>query len=90
MRRPDPIDPLRLGLLLACLSAGAVEALSVDPSPPPATLSATGLFAPGEPDRIDDSLRAFSPVYPLWSDGTRKQRWLSLPAGMTRPVTGFG
>jgi hypothetical protein len=24
---------------------------------------------------------AFSPQYPLWSDGTRKRRWISLPAG---------
>lgn len=81
MRRPDPIDPLRLGLLLACLSAGAADALSTEPSPAPATLSGTGLFTPGAPERIDDALLAFSPVYPLWSDGTRKQRWISLPEG---------
>ena len=24
---------------------------------------------------------AFAPQYPLWSDGTRKQRWIHLPAG---------
>jgi hypothetical protein len=42
-------------------------------APLPARLSETGLFAQG--------VRAFSPQYPLWSDGAAKRRWILLPAG---------
>ncbi len=46
-------------------SAGATAA--------PARLSDTGLG--------DASVAAFSPQYPLWSDGASKRRWIALPAG---------
>ena len=39
----------------------------------PRTLSETGI------DAVEK--RAFSPQYPLWSDGTSKRRWLYLPPG---------
>ena len=87
MRRPPASDPLRLCLLLACLAGAALDARAGDPSPWPARLSATGLFEPGAPGRVDARHLAFSPVYPLWSDGTRKQRWLSLPAGQAVDAT---
>lgn len=45
----------------------------ISASPPPALLSQTGLSAPG--------VLAFEPQYPLWSDGTHKRRWISIPAG---------
>jgi hypothetical protein len=30
---------------------------------------------------VDPHNRAFSPQYPLWTDGARKSRWIQLPAG---------
>lgn len=54
-----------LVLLLACLCAPAAAAL-------PPTLAETGL---------GDGAMAFTPQYALWSDGTTKRRWLSLPPG---------
>jgi len=47
----------------------------------PARLSETGLYAEGRPGAIDPRNRLFSPQYPLWSDGAKKTRWVSLPAG---------
>ena len=50
----------------------------------PALLSETGLFTPvepGVPERLAPGLIAFTPRYPLWSDGAAKRRWLRLPPG---------
>ena len=44
-------------------------------------LSELGLYADIATKRVASSLRAFEPAYPLFSDGARKQRWLSVPAG---------
>jgi hypothetical protein len=64
---------------LAARPAGARPA--ADPaSPLPATLADTGLFAPGSTEIATANL-SFSPQYPLWTDGLRKRRWLSLPPG---------
>lgn len=46
----------------------------------PQRLSATGLSAPGS-TRVSTGVMAFAPQYPLWSDGTRKRRWIQLPPG---------
>jgi hypothetical protein len=46
----------------------------------PARLSETGLYLPGSLT-VDPRNRAFSPQYPLWTDGARKARWIRLPAG---------
>lgn len=81
MRRPSPFDPLRLGLLLACLAGAALDARGGDVPPLPLRLSDTGLFDAGAGPRVAPGLLTWSPVYPLWSDGTNKQRWMSLPAG---------
>lgn len=62
-----------LALLAVATAAASVPAL-------PEKLSATGLYQRGNPLRVDAAHLAFAPRYPLWSDGTRKQRWLSLPA----------
>jgi hypothetical protein len=56
---------LYLLLLAACINAAAAGL--------PERLSQTGYGQPG--------LMAFSPQYPLWSDGTTKQRWIRLPQG---------
>lgn len=46
----------------------------------PARLSETGLFTPGTTNVVPGAL-AFSPQYPLWSDGAAKRRWIALPEG---------
>jgi len=51
---------------------GAVEA--------PRRLSQTGLYR-GPALEVDPRHLAYSPQYPLWSDGAAKKRWLSLPEG---------
>ena len=62
------------GLLLA------IGWASGDPGAPQ-RLSETGLYAAGRPGSIDPANRAFSPQYPLWSDGAAKARWIYLPPG---------
>jgi hypothetical protein len=53
----------------------------------PARLSDTGLFVAGSPTAINPELIAFSPQYPLWSDGATKRRWLYLPPGTAIDAT---
>lgn len=48
---------------------------------PPTTLKETGLYADFETRRVDPEHLAFSPQYPLWTDGAKKRRWVSLPPG---------
>lgn len=50
-------------------------------SPLPQHLSETGLFVEGSATEIRPGLVAFSPQYPLWSDGAIKRRWICLPPG---------
>lgn len=79
---------LLLGAALAACGPAAGEALTVRPGAPgagghllPERLSATGLFAPGEPSRLADDVRPYTPRYPLWTDGAEKRRFIALPAG---------
>jgi hypothetical protein len=46
----------------------------------PDRLSQTGLYLPGTLT-VDPRNRAFSPQYPLWTDGAHKSRWIQLPPG---------
>lgn len=46
---------------------------------PPDLLSETGLYADITTDTIASNVRAFQPLYPLWSDAAEKQRWVYLP-----------
>ena len=48
---------------------------------PPPDLRDTGLYADFETLQIDARHLAFSPQYPLWTDGATKRRWISLPPG---------
>jgi hypothetical protein len=48
---------------------------------PPATLQETGLYADPATLEVDARHLAFSPQYPLWTDGAHKRRWISLPPG---------
>lgn len=65
--------PLSLAVFAAALAA--------TPPPLPETLAQTGLYADAAGTRLHPEARAYSPQYPLWSDGADKQRWLRLPAG---------
>jgi hypothetical protein len=47
----------------------------------PRTLRDTGLYEPGLAGVVRAGIVAFSPQYPLWSDGAQKRRWLQLPNG---------
>ena len=80
--------PLRLliaaGLVLlaalAFLTPVAVIA-QVAATGAPQNLQDTGLYADFKTLAVDPKHLAFTPQYPLWSDGAAKHRWLSLPAG---------
>lgn len=80
LRLPPGLGARAAGALLSAALAAPV-AEGADTAPPPRQLSQTGLYVGGDPARIAPGHLAFAPQYPLWSDGTRKQRWLSLPAG---------
>lgn len=46
----------------------------------PERLRDTGLYTPGGLE-VNGANRAFSPQYPLWTDGAEKRRWVYLPPG---------
>lgn len=54
--------------------------LSLIVADPPATLSATGVFANLATMEPAAGVRAYSVNMPLWSDGANKQRWIGLPS----------
>ena len=70
--------------LFALFSLVSVAAFAAPPAaapaPLPQRLADTGLY-----ERASRVVRAdviaFAPQYPLWSDGTRKRRWIYLPSG---------
>ena len=47
----------------------------------PQRLADTALYAADRPGVVDARNRAYSPQYPLWSDGAVKSRWVYLPPG---------
>ena len=47
----------------------------------PQHLRDTGLYVAGSTTTVRADVLAVTPLYPLWSDGAAKQRWLSLPPG---------
>lgn len=47
----------------------------------PALLSGTGLYLSGSTSQVAPENWAYSPQYPLWSDGAVKRRWIRVPAG---------
>jgi hypothetical protein len=71
----------RWGWAAGALLATAVATAGTPPvAPLPKTLADTGLFEPGG-KQVRAANAPFSPRYPLWSDGTTKRRWISLPPG---------
>lgn len=49
--------------------------------PLPTHLRDTGLYVAGSTREVRQENLAFSPQYPLWSDGATKRRWLHVPPG---------
>src|SRR5688572_27295626 len=49
----------------------------------PQRLSETGLYRDATDLTVDARNRAFTPQYPLWTDGAAKRRWIRLPEGRT-------
>jgi hypothetical protein len=47
----------------------------------PNSLDCTGLYADIASKKLASGLRAFTPAFPLWSDGSEKERWVYLPPG---------
>lgn len=68
-------------LLLVVAVAPRATTPTAGPAELPATLRETGLYADWDARLVDPRHLAFSPQYPLWTDGAEKSRWLSLPAG---------
>jgi len=72
-----------IAAIVFCLSApsGAPGKTVPRPAPLPQRLSDTGLYFKGSTTAVRPELIAFSPQYPLWSDGATKRRWIELPPG---------
>jgi hypothetical protein len=64
--------------VLAVLAAGLSPA---SPASPAERLHDTGLYAAPGTDLLQPGIMAYSPQYPLWSDGATKRRWIALPPG---------
>jgi len=73
---------LATGLLLAGAPgrSGAAVAGGGSVAKPPGLLSQTGLYS-GHTTEVSGRNLAYSPQYPLWSDGAKKSRWIYLPPG---------
>ncbi len=78
-------DSLRIGATVLALVSGLVNAATE--AAPPTHLRDTGLYEPGSANQVRAENLPFTPQYPLWSDGTRKRRWLYLPPGSAIDAT---
>jgi hypothetical protein len=78
---PRALPAIAAALVLGAWSHAADAETTGEPAPLPERLSETGLYVNGSSTQIDPKNLAFSPQYPLWSDGTRKRRWIYLPPG---------
>jgi hypothetical protein len=52
----------------------------IDASAAPETLSQSGLYANTAAGQLAPGVRPYRPRFELWSDGTEKRRWVSLPS----------
>jgi hypothetical protein len=73
------IVPAALVVLVALVAS--VKAVPQAASEPPQVLQDTGLYTDFAALQVDARHLAFSPQYPLWTDGAMKRRWISLPPG---------
>jgi hypothetical protein len=74
-----PAATAALGLTLALAGPARADA--------PGALHETGLYRDATTE-ITPEIVAFSPQYPLWSDGAGKRRWIALPAGTSVDAAG--
>jgi hypothetical protein len=70
-----------LAIIIIVLLASGEAVPQVASPTPPQMLQETGLYSDFEALKIDPEHLAFSPQYPLWTDGATKRRWISLPPG---------
>ena len=68
--------PSLIALCLMVTVAVTAKAASL-----PQNLRDTGLYVDGSTTVVRPEIMAFTPQYPLWSDGAVKRRWLYLPPG---------
>ncbi|MDQ3333690.1 MAG: hypothetical protein M4D80_00790 [Myxococcota bacterium] len=68
------------------ITRSSIAGCSVNPASPPATLFATGCFSAGATPHA--GLVPYDIVNELWSDGTRKRRWIGLPNGTSMTQSG--
>jgi hypothetical protein len=74
-------------MLVALLGAGCERYWVCDEVEPsrtaelPRRLSETGLYANIATGELAPGVLPYTPQFPLWSDGTEKQRWILLPNG---------
>lgn len=73
---PAPALPAEVWRDAAAARAGAANDADL-----PRTLHATGLYTEAGGRQLRAGVAAFSPQYPLWSDGAAKRRWVWLPPG---------
>lgn len=64
---------------LVCVPLARTDAPALPPLPE--TLRETGLYSDWETRVVAGANLPYAPVYPLWTDGAAKSRWLHLPAG---------
>ena len=74
------------GPLAATVQRASIAGCSVDPANPPPTLFATGCFSAGATPHA--GLVPYDIINELWSDGTRKRRWIGLPNGASMTLAG--
>lgn len=63
------------------IALAALPVRTATDAPLAQSLAETGLFAAGSVERVREANVAFTPAYPLWTDGQAKRRWLYLPPG---------
>ena len=89
-------DPEAADATVAIADAAIADASVPDAVPPdaepdasifPLTLEDTGLYSDFAGEVLAPGVLEYTPVYPLWSDGADKRRWVLLPDGATIDTT---
>jgi hypothetical protein len=75
------LPPRRLTAVLALALATVQTPSAATPPPLAPLLSQTGLYSDLRSGRLAPGVLGFTPQYPLWSDGSLKQRWIRWPPG---------
>ncbi|MCC6406930.1 MAG: hypothetical protein IT453_07180 [Planctomycetes bacterium] len=74
------------GVLLAIVALSAL-AVARQATAAPVRLADTGLYTDGRTESLASGVLAYSPQYPLWTDGATKRRWILLPPGASIDAT---